>query len=322
MKPNLLKPTLCACGLLAATLTTLSGPLQRADVPADPVWVVHLDCDGLRPTAVGQYVLAQMDQPEARAKLAAFQTIFNFDPRKQLHGLTLYSTGKAPQDGVMLVYADFEPDRLITLAKGASDHQSTTYKDHTIHNWVDDKKKAKNGVRPRVYAAIQGDHIVVFGQQELRVAKALDVLDRTAPNLAGSSTFEQLGAAGSTSFIQAAARKMDVPESAPNAALLRLANSARLDVGEANGQLRATLGLQAEDEAVAGQMASVGQGLLALMKLQKDNPGSTRLAEALSLKQDGVRVAVSLAMPNADVIELMKADAARKAQQKAKAETE
>jgi hypothetical protein len=69
-------------------------------------------------------------------------------------------------------------------------------------------------------------------------------------------------------------------------------------------------------------MVSVGQGLLALMKLQKDNPGSVKLAEALSLKHDGAGVVAALAVPVADAIELMKADAARKAEKKAKAENE
>jgi hypothetical protein len=322
MKTNLTKPILCACGLLAASLSAISSPLQRADIPGEPVWVAHLDCDALRPTAIGQYILSEMDKPEARAKLAAFKTIFDFDPRKQLHGLTLYATGKAPEDGVLLVYADVDPGRLETLAKAATDHQSTTYKDHTIHSWIDEKKKARHGVKPRVYAAVEGTRLVVFAQQEVRVAQALDVLNHAAPNLAGSKLFEQLGTAGSGTFIQAAARKMDLPEGTPNAALLRLAKMARLDMAEADGKLRATLKLEAEDDTVAKEMATVGQGLIALMKLQKDNPGSTKLAEALSLKQDDSGLVASLAIPNTEVIELMKADAARKAERKAKAESE
>ncbi len=322
MKTTLLRPTLCACALITAALTAPSAPLQRADVAAEPTWVLHVDCDGLRPTAIGQFLLAELEKPEAQAKFAAFQTIFSFDPRKQLHGLTLYSTGKAPENGVLLVYADFDPERLVTLAKGAKDYQSTTYKQHTIHNWIDDKKKAKSGVKPRVYAAIYGGHIVIFAQREARVAQALDVLDRAAPNLAGGTVFQQLGAGRGTSFVQAAARKLDLPDSAPNAALFRLAKMARLEVGEAQGQLRATLSLEAEDEDVARQMASVGQGLLALMKLQKDNPGSVKLADALSLKQEGAGVTATLAVPTADAIELIKADAARKAQKKASPEND
>jgi hypothetical protein len=318
MNTNFLKSALWACGLVAATVTAPSAPLQRADVAAEATWVLHVDCDALRPTAMGQFLLAEMEKPDAQAKFAAFQSIFNFDPRKQLHGLTLYSTGKAPEDGVLLVHADFDPDRLLTLAKAAKDYQSTTFKQQTIHNWVDDQKKAKNGVKPRVYAAIQGGNVVVFAQREARVAQALDVLNRAAPNLAGSGGFPQLGTSASTSFIQAAARKMDIPDSAPNAALLRLANSARLEIGEAQGQLKATLNLDAGGDEVAMQIATVGQGLLALMKLQKDNPGSVKLAEGLSIKQDGPGVVATLTVASADAIELMKADAARKEQIKAK----
>lgn len=316
---NLRTCALGVCGLLAATLSAGAAALHRGDVAADPTFVLHLDVDGLRPTAIGQFLLNQMDKPEAQGMVSAFQTIFNLDPRKQLHGLTLYSTGKTPEEGVLLVYGDFDADRLLTLAKQAADYQSTTHKQHTIHNWVDEKKKARNGVKPRVYAAIQGSHILIFSQQEARVAQALDVLDRAAPSLVSSGVFPQLGTGGS-SFLQAAARKLDLPESTPNAALLRLAKSARLEIGEAQGQLRATLNLEAEDEAVAKQMALIGQGLIALMKLQKDNPGSVKLATGLSLKQDGAEVVASLAAPINDAVEVMKADAAKKAQKKAKAE--
>jgi hypothetical protein len=264
---------------------------------------------------MGQYLLAEMEKPEAQARFAAFQTIFNFDPRKQLHGLTLYSAGKAPEDGVLLVYADFDLDRLITMAKAAEDYQSTTNKQHVIHNWIDEKN-GRDGVKSRTYAAIQGAHIVVLARREAPVARALEVLDRAAPNLAGSGLFPQLGADGAGNCIEAAAWKLDFSNSDPTAVLFRLAKMGRLQMGEAQGQVKGTLILEANDEEVARLMAPVGQGLLALMKLQKDNPGLARLAEALALKQDAARVVVSLAVPAADAIELLKADDARKARKK------
>ncbi len=317
MNTKLLKTALFACGFAAAALPAFAAPLQRSDVPAEPAWVVHLDCDALRPTAIGQYLLTQMDTPGAKAGLAAMRMIFDFDPRKQLHGLTLYSTGKAPEDGVLLIYADVEPDRLITLAKAAKDAQNTTYKNNVIYNWIDEKKKAKDGVKPRVYAAIEGRRIVVFSQQEARVAQALDVLNGASPNLASSGVFGQVGGGGPGVVIQGAARKLDLPDSNPNAALFRLAKMARLQVADAEGQVRATLTLDANDDEIAEQMLTVGKGLVALMKLQKDNPGALKLAQGLSLKQDGASLVVTLAISSNEVIELMKADAARKAQKEA-----
>ena len=223
MNVNFLKTAFYAYGLAAVGLPALAGPFQRTDVAAEAAWVVHVDCDSLRPTGIGQYILAEMEKPEAKAKLAEAQAMFSFDPRKQLHGLTLYSTGKVPEEGVLLVYGDFDPDRLIAMASAAQDYQTTPFKKHVIHNWIDDKKKPVKGVMPRVYAAIQGTHIIVFAQQEARVAQALDVLDGASPSLTASGAFPQMGVGGSTCIIQAAARRLDLPDSTPHAAILRLA---------------------------------------------------------------------------------------------------
>jgi len=314
-----LRSALGICGLIAATLTAQCGVLRRADVAAEPTFVLHLDVDGLRPTVIGQFLLGEMDKPAAQGMVAAFQTIFNLDPRKQLHGLTLYSTGKAPEDGVLLVYGEFEPERLVTLAKGAREYQSTSYKQRTIHTWINEQKIGSNGGHPRVYAAFLGERMVICAQKETRIAEALDVLDHKTATLADGTLFPHLGASGTTSFMQAAARRLDIPDFAPNAALLRMTKAARLEIGEAQGQLKATLNLEIGDEEVSKQMVSVGQGLVALMKLQHDTPGSVKLAEGLSLKQDGRDVVATLAVPTASAIETMKSGVARQVLKKANA---
>src|SRR5690349_7948887 len=81
--------------LIALTPAVQAAPLRRADVVADPVWVLHVDLDGLRTTTVGKYIFSELDKPEAQAKLAAFQAIFNFDLAKSVHGVTLYGTSQA-----------------------------------------------------------------------------------------------------------------------------------------------------------------------------------------------------------------------------------
>lgn len=289
-----------------------ASPIRRADVAADPAWVVHLDCDGMRPTALGRFVLAEMEKPEAQAKFAAFQSIFSFDPRTQLHGLTLYGSTSAPQDGVLLAYADFDPARLVTLVKAAKEYQGTTYKQHTIHSWIDEKKKARDGVKPRTYAAIHGGRVVIFGQQEVRVAQALDVMDGAVGNLSTSTALPALGSTGS-GFVQAVGRKLQLPESDPNAAIFRMSKMLSLEVGEASQQLTAKLTMETNDEEVAGHVLSIAQGLLSLMKLQKEKPESVRFAEAVSVKQEGARVLADLALPVDEVIQFLKAKAARHA---------
>ncbi len=129
-----------------------------------------------------------------------------------------------------------------------------------------------------------------------------------------------MGVAGNGYFIEAAARKLEIPDGDPNAAILKLSKSARLQVGEAQQRVTATLSLVASDDEVANHILSVGQGLVSLLKLQKDKPAPMKIADAVTLKQDGASVVATLAMSSSDLIELMKADAARKAARKAEKE--
>ena len=130
---------------------------------------------------VGQSILSE---PEVQDKLAAVGAIFDFDFRKQLHGLTVYTTEEHPKDGALIVYADFDPNRLITLAKAMDGFQTTTNGSHVIYSWLDDKKKAKNGGEPRVCGAILGSR-VIFGQDETHLADALDVIEGKTPSFSG-----------------------------------------------------------------------------------------------------------------------------------------
>jgi hypothetical protein len=306
------KTCLCGAALLTTGLSTYANSLQRADIAADPAWIFHLDVDGLRPTAVGQYLLTEMEKPEAQAKLAAFQSIFNLDLRTQLHGFTLYSRSLASEDGVLIVYADLDVERITTLAKGAQDYQSTEHSKHVIHNWIDDKRKPKDGVQPRVYAAVQGKRII-FGQKEQQVAQALDVLDGVSQNLLASKNLPELGATGANYIIEAAARKLDLPSSDPTAAVFKLSKMARLQIGQTQGQMNATVTLEANDDDVAGNIVMIAQGLVALTKIQKEKPVNVKIAEAIALRQEGPRVVLNVKLPLNDVVDMMKADAERKA---------
>ncbi len=311
MRLKKLKFTFAACAGLCS-LPLAAAPLQRADVAATSAWLLHLDVDALRPTTIGKHILSEADKPEAKAKLAVFQTFFNFDLRTQLHGVTLYGRSPAPEDGVLMLYADFDPARLVTLAQAAKDYQSSPHGQNVIHNWIDDKKKPKDGVPPRVYAAIQGNR-VIFGQREEAVARALEVVEGSLPNLAGGTNFSELGAAGNGHFIEAGALKMKLPDGDPNAAILKMSKSVQLVLGESAQQFKGRLTLVADSEEVAGNVQSIVQGLLSLARLQTDKPESVRIANAITLAQDGSRVEGNLVLPADEVVEMMKADAARKA---------
>lgn len=299
-------------GLLLATITTATaGPLQREDVIKDPAWVLHVDVEALRGTIIGRHLLNASEQPEVQKKLAAFQAVTGIDPYKSVHGFTLYGPTAEAEDGLLLVYADFDPARLATLAGGAMDHKTAEHHQHTIHHWIDEKKPAKAGIKPRTYAAIHGGKIIVFGQQQHRVADALDVLDRVKPNLTLSAEYASLSLGDGSAFIQGAARKLEMPASDPNAAIFKQSKMLWLSLGESRQRAEAVLTMMADSEEVAQQIEAIGRGLMGLMALQTDKPESVKLARALSIQLVGPSVTVKLSLPAEEFLAIIKTKSAK-----------
>ncbi len=310
MKTTFWKMTIWCAGF-AAAVTTGAGPLQLGDIIADPAWVLHVDCAALKQTALGKALLVELDKPEAQKKFAAIQAVFNVDPRKDLHGVTLYGATKAEPDGVVVAYADFDAARLVTLIEANPDYQSSKHGAHTIHSWIDEKAKAKNGVKLRSYGAIKGK-VIIIGQKESRIAEALDVINKSKPNLTTSTQFARLGSNGEGGFIIGAARKLDLPGNDPGAAVLKQAKTFWLNVRESQGCTEVNLNLEAEDAEVAKQMSDVSRGLVALLSLQTEKPEAVKLGQGITISQEEKTVTAKLSLPSNDVVGMIKAQSAKK----------
>jgi len=291
-------------GVAAAALNAAAAPVKRADLPAHPAWVLHFDCDALRQTFLGKYLVYQMDKPELYSNMIAFQSIFSFDLRTQLHGITVYADNVTPTNNVVIVYADFDPDHIIKLFQGSEAAKTITTDRGVIYSWIDaTKKTGDNG--PRKFAVVQPGRLITSMDKESVIA-ARSVIDGTAPNLASSKAFPELEAAGDATFLQIAADKMNFLGSEPNVALLKMSRHLKFQAGESQEQLSAVLSLDVGDENRARQMFFISQGLIAMLSLQPDCPKAAKLAGGLSVKQDHGALAVTLSVPSLDLIAAIK----------------
>jgi hypothetical protein len=310
-------PTLTtAAAIFIGAPLVLAGPFEPKDVAADPALLLHVDCDALRSSSVGQSILSQ---PEIGDKLAAVGAIFDFDLRKQLHGLTVYTTEEHPKDGALIVYADFDPDRLVTLAKGADGFQSVTNGSHVIYSWLDEKKKGKGGESSRVCGAILG-HRVVFGQDETHLADALDVIEGKTPGFSAKKVFGE-PAPGESVLVQGVMLKFDFDSSDQNAAIFKMSKSVRLKISEANSAMTAAVRFEAADADTAQNISNIAQGLLAVLKLQKSDANALKLANAIVIKQDGAAVGLTLSVPSSELVDVIK-EGQKKAEEKEKRKEE
>lgn len=319
MNSKTLKSGLLLGCLMSATASVMAGPVERAAVVDDPAWVLHLDVDALRKSAVGAHIFTELSKPEKELPLFVLKAALGCDLRTALHGITVYGASPAPDDGVALVYADLNSERLMALAKQAEDYRATSHGKHQVNSWIDAKRRENEGGQPRTYAAICKDKIVIFAQREARLTAALDVLDGITPSLAKGTTFPKFGG-GDPAIIQAAARQIDLPADNPSAAVFRQAKLIGLEVRETGPNLLANLSLETKNEEVAPLIADVARGIIAIIALQPDNPDAVKLARSLSVEQAGSKTIVKLKTPADDIVAAIKANAAKEAAKKTAAD--
>ncbi len=305
MKMMQLRKSLVLWGCVVGLQAAWAGPLQRSQIPEDAAWFLNLDVDGLKKTAVGRHILAELDKPEAAQKIQGFQAFFNFDPRKTLNGCTLYSRGSSPEDAVLVLHGQFDTERLNALAKMGKEYRGAEHRGYTIHSWIDEKKAGRGSGNPRSCGALHGSGAVILGQKPDRVGEALDVLDGVRKNLSGSSLLGQGSDRAQKAVVVGAARQAGLGQLPPNVAFLRNFKSLVLTAQEAQENLVADLVVEAENEDAARNLLAVGQGLLAWTAFQGDKAGANKLLQGLSTAQKDSYVTMSLKLPAADVVQLL-----------------
>jgi hypothetical protein len=299
---------LCLCGV--GTQAVWAGPMQRSQIPADAAWFVSLDLDRLKTTQVGAFLMAELEKPEVQQKLAMFQALFNFDPRKKLKGCTLYSRGSTPEDAVLLLQGEFDPQRLAALAALGKDFQTSQHRGYTINSWIDQRKNASGGTL-RAFGAIHTNGTVLLGQKAVRIGEALDTLDHLQASLETSKALPQVPPSDSVVLI-GAARQAGLGQLPPNAAFLKNFKTLCLTAGEAQQNLGAELVIETENEDAARNLVAIGQGLLAWVAMQGDKSGHNRLLQGLATAQTNSLVSLSLKLPAADAVQMLKDAQARK----------
>lgn len=308
MIPTRLVRSIAASLLFAVSLAS-AHPLEPKAVIDQPAWYFHLDFDALRDSSIGKELLNEMHTPTEESRYTVLKLILGFDPRTGLHGLTVYGATPLPEDGVAIVYGDIDSTRLMALAAMAENYKSIGYRQHQVGSWIDANRRQSEGGQPRTYAAIHQNRAVLFAQRESRLLEALDVLDADrVSSLAVANPVE--GSTSTNLVLQAMARQLDLPSNNPASTLFKQTKRMALEVLEPDKNLEATLTLESKAEKTAPQVASIAQGIIALISLQTDNPDAIKLAKSLSVSQSGIQTILRMKISSEDVIASMKIHAA------------
>ncbi|MBN1674271.1 MAG: hypothetical protein JXR37_24695 [Kiritimatiellae bacterium] len=303
-------------GLVSALVLTVltagslfGGPFRQERVAAEAQWVVHADVERFGGSQIGAFILKQLSTAEANNKFAAFQAIFNFDPRSDLQALTLYGQDNLPQHGVALIRGNFDADRLVTLVRAKDTYEEIGYGEHVIHSWLEKKdeepqqKRRGRGYEGPSFGCMHADGTLVMSGDLDTAKAALDVLDGKRPNLTAAERFGGLPGGKEPCFFVAVANLGQMPQLNAKTAIVQKTDKLALSVCEANGRLDARLVLTARDADTALQIQKLVDGMTALALLAAEQtPALARLAGAVRTELQGDAVLVCVDYPVQDLV--------------------
>lgn len=279
------------CLLLAMAATSAA---ER--IPADCRWVLQLDVQALAKGRTGAWLRELVTERTAAARLQMLEAVSGLNPERDLRRITVCGRDGNEEGGLVLVRGTFDAAKLGTIAEALEGHATIAVGARTIHTWINDRKPAA--------ACLAAPDLLILGRSVERLRVALAILE-------GSYTSPitlPAGWEGSGLALAAAEGVREWAGQGPQSALLANVSgfAARLhDDGTSLSldALATTIG-----ETQAQQMVDAGNGLRALVQIQKPadlDPALFEVLRSAQLNRNGATVSLHAAIPLADLLRII-----------------
>lgn len=317
---------IAVCGLLLLSGAVLAGKLETSRVSAKAKWVVHLDVQGMLASQFGQDILKEIEARGKEKDIAAFTGKAGFDPTKDLRGITLWGETYEADGGVGVIDGKFDREKLLGLLTENAGHREAKHGDYTLKRWTQKPENAlDDGVR---WGTFWSDDVVLITRDQKILENAIDTLKNSTATMAGrtggvlareASKGAFLGIAGTEIKTAAAAAKR--PE------LAKKLSAGFAELGEVDGTMFLSISVTAVTETDGEEFRQMLQGMLAFAKMSLRNleeneqplPHWAPFVRAVTVGGTGGTVSISVKLPTAVVIPMMKAaEEAKKAAAKQK----
>jgi hypothetical protein len=274
--------------VLALAAVGRAEPLDLKQVAADAKWVMHVDVDALRASAVVQkaYKKCLEMQKEAAQHMDKLPGMIGMDPRKDLHGITVYGKDLDKRKGVLIVHAGVNQQLLKEKAAKAPEHKMTKCGDYELHSWA---MKGPHGAQT-ITGAFFKPNVMVFGGSQEAVSDALSVLAGKSAGITGADA----PLAGRTlpgSVLVARAAAVDPNTRCP---VLKQADSFRIALGENQGQSFYRARVNMKSTEAVDQVKTITAGFRAVVSLNKNMaPEVLKLIDGLKVAGEGKTLSIT-----------------------------
>ena len=288
--------------LLVVGIQAHADPLKYEQIAPDAKWLVHLDCDNLRQTQLGGFLLTNVLGPKLAE--ATGDVKFNVsNVLQQIKSVTAYGTDfntGAGATGVLLINTDAETKKVIEGVLAAQ----------MLANTNGPIKQLEEGAQPLYTVADQGfispqEHgPIIISRSKAQIEAARELLAGKGPSLASTKSIGEFPAVSNGFFFVGLANAIDLPNSIPaQAKVLQMANGGRLVLGEKADQVFLELALRGKTPEVTRQIQQVIEGMVALVSLgQPDNPDLVDLVKSTKVSAADQLITISVHYPVGKVI--------------------
>ena len=301
--------------------TALAGGLKTEQVAGDARWVAHVDVAAMLKSGLAQFVLQEAEKKDSFLEgIANFRKTFGFDPLSDVRSLTLYGKEIGPEDGVVILDATVNREKILALLTANETYKSHEYGDYVVHQWTDKPKAGADGdapvKEPKTHFGCFYDEKTVLVASTLELLKGeIDVLNGKSGSLAKSEALKVLPKPLAGAFALAAAEGLKVSAGAKpqQAALMRHVRDVAVQLGEAEGRTFLSITALAETAQRAVKLRQVIQGFVALWQMtMAEKQDAPDLGETVEVSGEGNVVHVAAAAPTKSLIEMIKFLAERK----------
>ena len=285
-------------------LDAFAGEFEPAQVPANSQWYLHFDVDGFKKGRLGKFALEQASK-EAE-KIDALALLMQFDPRKDLHGITAFgSVVKDDLVGTVLVKGSYKKAQLMALLETTeTDFKKTQINGVEVLSWKDeDEDKQSFGT------FFDKDHIL-FGDDRILLLHAWRVLTKKEPTLK-ADTLKGMAKEKGSYYLSGLLHMKGIPVP-PEANFMENVTTIGVSVGESEENLSVSMQMITTDEEACAQLQLIMQGFVALAHLSLINnkePGSkqaTEILQKINITVKNKTVFMNLSYPTGNILELAK----------------
>jgi len=294
----LIRSAVCIVSLLAIC-SAYAGQVKPDEISSEARWAAHLDVERLMSCRLASHLLGLMRDEGELEKIEAFSEIFEFNPLKDIHSITIYGKELGKEEAVIMAKGNYDKNKLLALARTNGSYQKSEYNGLTVYAMDLDE---------HFFVCFYKTNTIVFSNKENLFKEALDVLEGKKESLTvGSALNGMLDLPAGTIFAAAAKGFSRLVNGDPEAMILKKADAVLVDIGECEGNVFFEATLTTKDEETAEHVRDVLKGIVALGKLLVDQePKLEVLVRSARIEQYGNKISIRETCPADELFKLIK----------------